>query len=239
MKIAKNAILFSTVLILLMLILSGCAAPTAEPTTLPPIFTEVSPTETPLPTITPVPPTATATETPTLTASATSTITPSPTNTPTSTPTITNTSPPSSGGSSGGSIENPIKMYFVLPPVGGAKECDATAIGVGIGQSRSNDIANDAKIALTQLLSNKSEYAYGLYNPLARSNIRVGDVKFNRSSGLITVNLRGNYSKPQDDCDNTRVRAQVWSTAKQFRGVKATNIYLNGKPFGDRVSNDK
>lgn len=239
MKISKNSILFSTILILLMFIIGGCAAPKVEPTTVSPTFTEVPPTETPRPTITPVPPTATATETPTLTASVTSTITPSLTNTSTSTPTYTITSPPSSGDSSGGSVENPIKIYFVLPPVGGATECDAMAIGVGIGQSRSNDIAKDAKIALAQLLSNKSEYAYGLYNPLARSNIRVGDVKFNRSSGLITVNLRGNYSKPKDDCDNTRVRAQVWSTAKQFRGVKVTNIYLNGKPFGDRVSNDK
>jgi hypothetical protein len=88
-------------------------------------------------------------------------------------------------------------------------------------------------------LSNKSEYVSGLHNPLFRSNIKVADVRFKRSSGLITVNLKGTYKKPQDDCDNLGVKAQVWSTVKQFRGVKMTNIYLNGIPFGDRVSNDK
>jgi hypothetical protein len=219
MKISKNSKLFFMSIILLMVGIGGCATLTPEPTPVPPTSTNVPPTETPLPTNTPVPPTATATEMPTLTASA--------------------TSPPSPSGSIGGSVENAIKIYFVLPPVGGATGCDATAIGVGIGQSRSSDIANDANIALKQLLSNKSEYAFGLYNPLSRSNIKVGNVKFDRSSGLITVNLRGTYSKPKDDCDNTRVKAQVWSTVKQFRGVKATNIYLNGIPFGDRVSNDK
>lgn len=239
MKISKNSILFFTFIILLMASIGGCATLTPEPTPVPPTSTAAPPTETPLPTNTPVPPSATPTVTPTLTASATSTITPSPTNTPTYTPSYTNTSPPSPSDSIGGSVENAIKIYFVLPPVGGAAGCDATAIGVGIRQSRSNDIANDAKIALKQLLSNKSEYAFGLYNPLSRSNIKVDNVKFDRSTGLITVNLRGTYSKPKDDCDNTRVKAQVWSTVKQFRGVKATNIYLNGIPFGDRVSNDK
>ena len=62
-------------------------------------------------------------------------------------------------------------------------------------------------------------------------------VRFN--SGLATVNLRGTYAKPDDDCDNLRVKAQVWTTVRQFRGVRTTNIYLNGIPFGDRVSNDK
>jgi hypothetical protein len=58
-------------------------------------------------------------------------------------------------------------------------------------------------------------------------------------NGLITVNLKGTYTPSDDDCDNTRVKAQVWNTIKQQQGVETTNIYLNGIPFGDRVSNDK
>lgn len=239
MKITKKTVLISLLLILLLAVVSGCATKTPEPTPIPPTPTDVTPTITPQPTDTPVPPTPTATETPTITASSTSTSSPLPTNTLTHTPTYTSTSPPSSGDTGGGSVEDPIKIYFVQPPVGGAEDCGAVAIGVGIGQSRSNEISKDAEIALAQLFSYKSEYVFGLYNPLFRSNIKVSDVDFNRSSGLITVNLKGTYKKPQDDCDNLRVKAQVWSTAKQFRGVKVTNIYLNGKPFGDRVSNDK
>lgn len=239
MKKSIKTVLIYLLIILLIVVVSGCAAQTPEPTPIPPTSTEVPPTKTPLPTDTPVPPTPTATETPTITASSTSTSSPSPTITLTHTPTYTLTPPPSSGGTGGGSVEDPIRIYFVQPPVGGAEGCGEVAIGVGIGQSRSNEISKDAEIALANLFSYKSEYVFGLYNPLFRSNIKVSSVDFSRSSGHITVNLRGTYKKPQDDCDNLRVKAQVWSTAKQFRGVKTTNIYLNGIPFGDRVSNDK
>ena len=240
MNEAKKTIVFFLLIILPMVVISGCASQTPEPTPVPPTATEVPPSNTPVPpTDTPVPPTATATETPTPTAISTSTETPLPTNTPTSTPTYTSTPAPSSSGSVGSSVENAIRIYFIQPNVGGTVGCGDNAIGIGIGQARSNDIGKDAKIALEQLLSYKSEYVNGLYNPLFRSNIKVASVKFRRSNGLITVNLRGTYKKPQDDCDNLRVKAQVWSTVKQFRGVKMTNIYLNGIPFGDRVSNDK
>lgn len=239
MNLSIKTFLISLTIALLITIASGCASQTPEPTPIPPTATDVQLTDIPVPTDTPIPPTPTATATATLTASPTSTSSPSPTNTMTHTPTNTPTSPPSSGGTGGGSVEDPIRIYFVQPPVGGAEDCGAVAIGVGIGKSRSNDISKDAEIALAELFNHKSEYVFGLYNPLFRSNIKVSDVDFNRSSGLITVNLRGTYKKPQDDCDNLRVKAQVWSTAKQFRGVKVTNIYLNGIPFGDRVSNDK
>jgi hypothetical protein len=136
-------------------------------------------------------------------------------------------------------VDNPIRIYYIQLNVGGPVACGDNVIGLGIGEARTSDISKDAEKALQRLLSNKSEYVSGLYNPLYRSNIKVDSVEFRRSNGLITVNLRGTYSKPEDDCDNLRVKAQVWKTVRQFRGVKATNIYLNGIPFGDRVSNDK
>jgi hypothetical protein len=79
----------------------------------------------------------------------------------------------------------------------------------------------------------------GLLNPLFRSNLRVNNVIFNSKNGLITVDLTGTYKPTGDDCDNSRVKAQIWQTIRQYREIKATNIYLNGIPFGDRLSNDK
>ena len=86
--------------------------------------------------------------------------------------------------------------------------------------------------ALKQLFSIKSEYVGGLLNSLYRSKIRVNKVEFNDKNGLITVDLQGSYKPTGDPCDNTRVKAQVWSTVRQYKQVKATNIYLNGIPFG-------
>ena len=128
-------------------------------------------------------------------------------------------------------------VYFIQLNTGGGVGCGDSSYGISAGFSRSNDIAKDVKLALEHLFSIKTEYYGSFYNPLFRSNIRVENVKF--KNGLITVNLRGTYVPSGDDCDNTRVKAQIWDTIKQERGVQTTNIYLNGIPFGDRVSNDK
>jgi hypothetical protein len=129
-------------------------------------------------------------------------------------------------------------IYFIQPDTGGPI-CGDTAVGVSSGVPRSGDIADDTAAALKVLFSYASEYVGSLSNPLWRSNLRVNNVSFNDGNGLITVNLSGTYKPSGDDCDNTRVKAQIWQTIRQWRQVKATNIYLNGIPFGDRLSNDK
>ncbi|HEY5670657.1 MAG TPA: hypothetical protein VIS10_11710, partial [Anaerolineales bacterium] len=70
------------------------------------------------------------------------------------------------------------------------------------------------------------------------SRLRVEKVDLDKG-GLIEVWLSGTYKPSGDPCDNSRVKAQIWNTIKQFRGVKKTNIFLNRIPFGDRLSNDK
>lgn len=224
-------------------ILAGCSSPAQEPTPIPPTSTPQPSTATLVPlTDTPTPtetPTATSTETPLPpTATSTETVTPLPTET--ETPTLVPTNTPNSSGfiSAGDNVDNGIRIYFISPNAGGPAACGDYIIGAGIGIQRSNDPERDAEIALERLLAQKSEWVGGLYNPLARSNIKLESVNVS-DNGLITVNLRGHYAKPEDDCDNLRVKAQVWNTAKQFRGVKTSNILLNGIPFGDRVSNDK
>lgn len=241
MSALKRHFLPIVLLLMISMILVSCESLTPESTTVPPTATVVPPTNTPLPpTETPIPPTETPTETPLPTATATETATPIPSDTPTTTPTETATPKPASGGAGGYAIvEDPIRIYFIALGTGGPVGCGDSVIWTGFGQSRTNDIARDVEMALNKLFSYKDEYVGGMYNPASHSNLKVDQVKFTSSNGLITVRLRGKYNRPDDPCENSRVKAQIWSTIRQHRGVKATNIYLNRVPFGDLVSNDK
>lgn len=228
--------------LIIVYLLSACAAPTPvatplppSPTVIPPTETRVPASETPTETSTPLPsdtpqPTATQPK-----PSATATETPLPTETATSTPTAmlvqTGASLPSASRDS--------VIYFLIQEQVGGSICGDAAVAVSAGMNRSGSVSDDVAFALKQLFSHKEEYVGGLLNPLYRSNLRVNDVSFNSKNGLITVDLTGTYKPTGDDCDNSRVKAQIWQTVRQFREVKTTNIYLNGIPFGDRVSNDK
>ena len=230
-----------TVTILLAL-LAGCSAPTQAPTlapqpaaatptlepptatpTLPPptqTSTAVPPTETTTPL-----PTATLTEQPTLTATAT--MTPTATLAP-----VVNQTPglPAVSGDS-------VKIYYIQQPAPGGS-CSVTPVPVGSGLKRSKDVSKDAKAGLQVLLAARWLNSGGLYNPLSRSSIKVQSVSFDDNTGLISVWFTGDYNPTKDPCDNLRVKAQLWSTIRQFKGVTRTNIFLNNVPFGDRLSND-
>ena len=176
-------------------------------------------------TIVPYTPTASPTKTSSLTPTITSTFT----------PTATYTSTPSSTAT----IDNPnnvLRIYLISTSTDGPI-CGDYAIGIRTLTSISDNVEQDVTNALIQLLGISSVMVGGLYNPLANSDIKLSNVDFDQADGLVTVYLRGEYHKPEDRCDNTRVRAQVWSTVKQFPQVKATNIYLNNMPFGDKLSN--
>lgn len=217
-------------------LLGACSqsAPSPTMTSVPP-----SATATDIPTQTPLPPSATPTDTaspvpPTATKTATETRLPTHTSTASPTETVTNTPAPTleSGKVARSSVENPIVYYLIQPDTGGPEACGDSIIGIGIGVSRSNDISNDVTLALEALLGQKSEWVLGLFNPVSWSTINLKDVSF--SEGLITVNFTGKFEKSDDKCDNLRVKAQIWSTIRQFRAIKSTNIYLNNVPFGDR-----
>lgn len=233
-----------TIWLALFILLVGCSSPAPLPavstaTALPPTATLIPPTNTLEPTATDLPtdtPSPTATETAVPTATATETAIPS--NTPTASPTLVPTSSSAGTGSLLPSAsKNVVSIYFIQQGTGGPI-CGDTAVAVGSGVEQSGDIEKDLDKALTVLFSYSSDSVGGLYNPLAYSNLRVNGVDFDSDNGLITVDLTGTYKPTGDKCDNTRVKAQVWGTIRQWRDVKATNIYLNGIPFGDRVSND-
>jgi hypothetical protein len=231
-------------LILALVLLSACSAPTTVAPTAVPTNTPEPPTATlPPPTETPLPPTSTPTSTP-IPPSPTPTQTPTqvPTDTPTPTETPTQTPVPVSGQSSvrlPAASKGTVLMYFIQLKTGGNVGCGDSALAVGTGIDTTGNIAKDVSAGLKKLFSMNFKYSGGLYNPLNISNIGVGNVKFDSKTGLISVWLHGTYKPSGDDCDNTRVKAQIWSTVRQFRDVKMTNIFLNDIPFGDRLSNDK
>ena len=229
--------------ILVGFVLVGCSSTSetpedesASPTSLPPTEIFTATPQPPTATFTEVPPTETPTVRPSETATAHPTGTPTSTLTETPTSTVTKDPNVSSGtGFGSGSV----MIYYIHQGTGGPVCGTDSAVGVRSGVNASDDIAKNIKEALKILFAYKGKKFGELFNYLLPSNIKVQHVEFDPKTGLITVNLSGSYKPTGNDCDNTRVKAQVWNTIRQYSQIKATNIYLNGIPFGDRVSNDR
>ena len=234
--------------LLFILLVSACSAPALEPaaqipevTALPATNTVIPPSSTPTAT---TEPTATLTLSPSSTPTqpppaASATETPAPSESPTALPTETPTQATDESAPAISSASNRyVSMYLIQEGTGGAI-CGDSAIPVSSGVERKGNVESEVSNALKQLFSIKSEYVGEFLNPLHRSQLRVNKVKFNSENGLITVDLQGSYRPTGDPCDNSRVKAQIWSTIRQYEEIKATNIYLDGIPFGDRLSNDK
>ena len=84
----------------------------------------------------------------------------------------------------------------------------------------------------------KRQWFGKLYNPIYLSNFAVADVTFDKYSGEISVNLKGTYVRSDDRCDNGRVRAQIWTTIRQFKDIKTVYILLNTSLLGDILSTE-
>jgi hypothetical protein len=220
-------------LVVMLFLFSGCGGvsqpagqilPTAtqeiaSPTLLPPSDTPLPPTDTP------VPPTETGT--PTNTATQPPTDTPAPTATPTET-----IPPPTASG------DQAVYVYYILKDDGGPVGCGDTAVKINTGAYRTGDVATDVAVALNRLF-NKQQYIGNLYNPVYLSNWRVDSVDFKAYEGQVNVSLSGGYVRSGDRCDDSRVRAQIWSTIRQFPGVKTVYILMNGNLLGDILATGK
>jgi hypothetical protein len=67
----------------------------------------------------------------------------------------------------------------------------------------------------------------------------VQSVEIKKFDGSALVNLAGTYVRSDDRCDDSRVRAQVWSTIRQFPEVKTVKVLLNGNLLGDILATGK
>jgi hypothetical protein len=130
-----------------------------------------------------------------------------------------------------------VNIYFVQLNAGiGA--CGDRLIAISSGEPITGNIARDVAAGLRKLFSYRQKYYGELYNPQGASRLRVEDVDFEKDTGLIDVYISGTYNRPEDPCDNTRVKAQIWTTIRQFPKITKTNIFLDRVPFGDLLSND-
>lgn len=193
--------------------------------------TQVTPPATVTHTPTPIPPTATVTWTPSPTPTFTNT--PTVTVTPTATETPTETAPPPTP-----SGDDAVYVYAIQNNEDNPKKCDYIAVRLNTGAWRTGDTAADVARALRSLFV-KRQWFGALYNPAYLSNISVASVDFKPNSGLVSVNLTGTYVRSGDRCDDGRVRAQVWSTIRQFPEVKSIHILLNGNLLGDILATGK
>jgi len=116
--------------------------------------------------------------------------------------------------------------------------CGDSLAAANTGVWRTGDIETDVKIALQRLFF-KREYFGSLYNPVFRSNLEVDNVEYKPGTGLVSVDLSGTYVRSDDRCDDSRVRAQVWTTIRQFPGVKTVYVLLNGNLLGDILATGK
>jgi len=190
-----------------------------------PSQTEIEHTATSTPTETDIPPTATLTQT--ASPTPTDTITPTATETSTPTPTATSTSPPPTP-----SGDEAIYIYGILNQSDDPKDCDYIAARINTGKPRTGNLSADVRTALNSLFV-KRQYFGSLSNPVYLSNISVQSVDFKPFIGEISVMLTGTYVRSGDSCDDGRVRAQIWSTIRQFPEVKSIYILLNGNLLGD------
>jgi hypothetical protein len=123
-------------------------------------------------------------------------------------------------------------VYYIQKDTGGPVACGDSLIKVNTGLYRSGDNEADIKTGLSRLF-NKQEYIGNLYNPVFRSNWKIQSINFKAYEGLADISLDGAYVRSGDRCDDGRVRAQIWTTIRQFPGVKTVYILLNGNLLGD------
>jgi hypothetical protein len=226
----RHAAIFLVLTVTVMSLLASCAGlsnPSASP----------SPTHTlPPATETPLPPTATfspPTETPSpIPATPTSTLTALPSDTPTETETATSTMPPPTP-----SGEDAIYVYYIQLNTGGPVACGDSLVAANTGLWRTGDIEEDVRTALGRLFF-KRQWFGNLFSPVYLSNLAVAEVTFDKYSGEISVSLKGTYVRSDDRCDNGRVRAQIWTTIRQFKGIKTVYILLNDNLLGDILATE-
>ena len=91
------------------------------------------------------------------------------------------------------------------------------------------------RAALELLLGIKTQYygQSGLYDALYQSDLTIDDLRID--NGKASIHLAGRLLLG-GVCDNPRVEAQLVETAKQFSTVKEVEIFINGKPLKDVLS---
>lgn len=175
-----------------------------------------------------------------LTPSSTATITITPTDiqTETSTATITPQNSENSSVNSGDQVKDPIRIFFIQENTGGSI-CGDSLIWINTDIPRSNSTVKNVTSALGRLFSYRTKYVGGYYNPAHVVNAKVKKVTLSEE-GFLFIQLAGSMKeRPIDDCENIRLRSQIWSTFRQFKGYDKYTIYLDSALLGDLINTDR
>lgn len=110
--------------------------------------------------------------------------------------------------------------------------CDDSLVAVDVSVTPTVAVL---RTALNELLSIKSDYygQSGLYNALYQSNLEIDNLGL--KNGLASIYLKGNLVLG-GICDNPRVEEQLRATALQFSTVSEVEIFINGKPLAEVLS---
>jgi len=111
--------------------------------------------------------------------------------------------------------------------------CGDSLVPIMTGYTRTGNIDKDIQLAIDTLFS-VGQNSGGLYNATYPSNLRVSGVNINHGEAI--VDLDGYYEKPQNACDASRYRAQVWATIKQFPEVSRAIPKVRDKLLGDLLA---
>ncbi len=86
--------------------------------------------------------------------------------------------------------------------------------------------ADTLKAAVEELLAVPREYEGGLGNYWQGENLSVQSAVIR--AGVATIRMRGNVYIA-GVCDAPRIEGQIRETARQFRGVRSVNVFVNGQ----------
>lgn len=88
------------------------------------------------------------------------------------------------------------------------------------------------RAAVEELLAVPREFEGGLGNYWAGENLRVQSVTLR--SGVATIRISGRVPVA-GVCDAPRIEGQIRETARQFRGVRSVNVFVDGRRLADAL----
>lgn len=143
----------------------------------------------------------------------------------------------SSGSSSGPALTSKVKVFLVRLDNGTGSD-DEDSIGCGdklVPVSRQIEPTEaPLRAAINELLSpvKESERETKLENFWKGSDLRIKSLDL--KDGVATIHITGRLLVA-GICDEPRITAQIYATAKQFPTVKKADVYVNGTPLEEAI----
>lgn len=135
-----------------------------------------------------------------------------------------------------GSLTERVRVFLIAPGDDGRSGrkvgCGDSVLPVEVTLPRRQPALEGALRALLAM-SERTDPASGLYNPLYASRLTVASVA--RAGAQARVDLKG-YLELGGECDDPRILAQLQETALQFPDVQQVSFYVEGKPLAQLLS---